>query len=59
MGRAHKQKARDKNKQKLPQTPQKDIAADDQDLELAKEVDDLYELKARPGYSPTEVRRKK
>lgn len=58
MGRARKQKARDKNKNSLPQTPQKDIAKDDQDLELAKELDDLYELKAKPGFPPTEVNRK-
>ncbi|WP_078427976.1 YfhD family protein [Alkalihalobacterium alkalinitrilicum] len=58
MGRARKQKARDKNKAGLPQTPKKDIKTDDQDLELAKELDDRYELKARPGYSPTEVERK-
>ncbi|MDQ0255684.1 hypothetical protein J2S74_003066 [Evansella vedderi] len=58
MGRARKQKARDKNKQTLPQTPRKDIATTNEDLEVAKEVDDLYELKARPGYSPTKVIRK-
>lgn len=58
MGRARKQKARDKNKNSLPQTPQKDIAKDDQDLELAKELDDRYELKAMPGFPPTEVNRK-
>ncbi|MDG5788416.1 YfhD family protein [Evansella sp. AB-P1] len=58
MSRARKQKARDKNKSKLPQTPRKDIATDDSDLEVAKEVDELYELKARQGYSPTKVIRK-
>ncbi|ADU30593.1 YfhD family protein [Evansella cellulosilytica] len=58
MGRAHKQKARDKNKQTLPQTPKKDIARDEQDLEVAKEVDAIYELHSNPGYSPTKVMRK-
>ncbi|WP_100831894.1 YfhD family protein [Alteribacter populi] len=60
MGRARKQKTRDKNKQSLPQTPKKDIAGNQrqEDVELAEEVDDLYELKARPGYVPTEVNRK-
>lgn len=58
MSRARKQKARDKNKQTLPQTPRRDIATSDEDLELAKELDELYELKARPGHPPTKVIRK-
>ena len=58
MGRARKQKTRDRNKNSLPQTPRKDIATDDQDLEFAKELDDRYELKAKPGFPPTEVDRK-
>ncbi|WNF37228.1 YfhD family protein [Bacillaceae bacterium IKA-2] len=57
MGRARKQKTRDKNKNSLPQTPQKDIATDDQDLELAKEMN-LYDLKGKLGFPPTEVDRK-
>ncbi len=60
MGSTRNRRARDKNKQTLPQTPKKDIASDDSaDLEVAKEVDDLYELHSRPGYGPTEVERKK
>ncbi|WP_078553547.1 YfhD family protein [Bacillus alkalicellulosilyticus] len=58
MGRAHNQKARDKNQGKLPQTPRKDINTDDSDLELAKELDDRYELKARQGFGPLELKRK-
>lgn len=58
MGRARKQKTRDKNKNTLPQTPKKDIATDDQDLEFAKELDDRYELNAYEGFEPTEVDRK-
>lgn len=60
MGSTRNRHARDKNKQTLPQTPKKDIASDQsEDLEVAKEMDDLYELHARPGYAPTEVVRKK
>ncbi|RXJ02768.1 YfhD family protein [Anaerobacillus alkaliphilus] len=43
MGRARKQKARDKNKQSLPQTPRKDIATTDDDLQWAKEIDGKYD----------------
>ncbi|MFA9556954.1 YfhD family protein [Evansella sp. AB-rgal1] len=46
-----------KNKH-YPQTPKKDIAKSDQDLEVAKEMDEMYELKSRIGYSPTKVVRK-
>ncbi|WP_280770423.1 YfhD family protein [Salipaludibacillus daqingensis] len=59
MGSTRNRRARDKNKQKLPQTPTKDIVRDDSDLEIAKELDDLYDLHANPGYPPTEVERKK
>ncbi|WP_416148684.1 YfhD family protein [Salipaludibacillus sp. HK11] len=60
MGSTRNRRPRDKNKKSLPQTPKKDIATDNSpDLEIAKEMDDLYELHARPGYSPTEVERKK
>lgn len=58
MGRARQQKARDKNKNSLPQTPRKDIATDDQDIEIAKEIGDFYELKSKIGFPPTEVNRK-
>ena len=58
MGRARKQKTRDKNKNKLPQTPRRDTATNDDDLEFAKELDEVYELKAKPGFVPTEVDRK-
>ncbi|WP_184664180.1 YfhD family protein [Texcoconibacillus texcoconensis] len=59
MGRARKQKTRDRNKQDLPQTPRKDIVTDDQDLELAKELDKQYDLKSKPGFSPTEAMKEK
>lgn len=55
--RHHKNK--DKNSKKLPQTPRNQIAHSDDDLELAKELSDRYELKAKPGFPPTEVERKK
>ncbi|MCD8501974.1 MAG: YfhD family protein [Bacillaceae bacterium] len=58
MGRARKQKTRDKNKNSLPQTPKKDIATDNSDLEIAKELDEVYELNAYQGFEPTEVVRK-
>ncbi|WP_139193733.1 YfhD family protein [Anaerobacillus alkalidiazotrophicus] len=58
MGRARKQKARDKNKQSLPQTPKKDIATTDDDLEFAKELDDRYQFESQPGFGPLGVNRK-
>lgn len=57
MGRARKQKTRDKNKNKLPQTPRREIATDDSDLEFAKELDEVYDLNAYQGFEPTEVNR--
>ncbi|UTW70624.1 YfhD family protein [Anaerobacillus sp. HL2] len=43
MGRARKQKTRDRNKNSLPQTPEKDIATSDEDLKWAKEIDGKYD----------------
>ncbi|MFN7252029.1 MAG: YfhD family protein [Anaerobacillus sp.] len=45
MGRARKQKTRDKNKNSLPQTPKKDIATTDDDLQWAKEIDGRYDVR--------------
>ncbi|MBM7645974.1 hypothetical protein JOD45_002199 [Scopulibacillus daqui] len=58
MGRSHHRKKRDKNKQDLPQTPKYEKNPDGQDLELAKELSDRYELKAKPGFPPMDVDRK-
>ncbi|RBW68007.1 YfhD family protein [Bacillus taeanensis] len=58
MGRAQNQKARDKNKAKLPQVPRSQIVKDDEELEIAKELDAQYELERKPGFPPTGVRRK-
>lgn len=60
MGKNDRQhKNRDKNTSKLPQTPRSEIANRDDDLELAKELSDRYNLKAKPGFPPTDVNRKK
>ncbi|MBU8905810.1 YfhD family protein [Desertibacillus haloalkaliphilus] len=58
MGRAHDQRPRDKNKATLPQTPRRDIAKTNDDLELAKEVNELYDLEAKPGFDVTAAKRK-
>ncbi|WEG14387.1 YfhD family protein [Pullulanibacillus sp. KACC 23026] len=62
MGRQHKTRVnRDGNSTTLPQTPKQLKRPYDQgeELELARELDEVYDLKARQGYSPTEVERKK
>lgn len=61
MGRGQKTRVnRDKNTSTLPQTPKalKRPYGEAEELEIAKEINDMYELKAQPGYSPTEVVRK-
>ncbi|WP_085524650.1 YfhD family protein [Tuberibacillus sp. Marseille-P3662] len=62
MGRGHKHRVnRDKNSKHLPQTPDqlKRPDGEDETLELSRELDDRYELKAKPGLDEkTELRRK-
>ncbi|WP_179295639.1 YfhD family protein [Bacillus sp. FJAT-45350] len=58
MSRARKQKARDKNKARLPQTPDKDKLTSNDDLELAKEVADEYQYEQKPGFPVTGVDKK-
>ncbi|WP_257347922.1 YfhD family protein [Pseudalkalibacillus decolorationis] len=59
MGRGHKHShpANDKNSKTLPQTPKKDIVQNNDEIELAKELTAHYNLKAKPGFPPTEVER--
>ncbi|RST72312.1 YfhD family protein [Siminovitchia acidinfaciens] len=45
MGRSQNQKARDKNKQKLPQVP-KQLKSDGRDIEFSKELADQDDLEA-------------
>lgn len=45
MGRAHKQKARDKNKAKLPQVP-KNLKSDGKSIEFSRELADKDDLQA-------------
>lgn len=54
MGRGQSQKPRDKNQSKLPQTPRKDIAKSNEDLELAKELDERYDIKEMLGEQNTD-----
>lgn len=61
MGRQHKSRVnRDKNTSTLPQTPKQLKRPYDsgEELEFARELNEVYELKAQPGYDPTEVIRK-
>lgn len=61
MGRGQKTRVnRDKNASTLPQTPKQLKRPYDQgeELEFARELNEVYELKARPGYPPTDVERK-
>lgn len=46
MGRAHKQKTRDKNKAKLPQVP-KNLKSDGLDVEYSSELADQADLEAQ------------
>ncbi|MBE3570087.1 MAG: YfhD family protein [Bacillales bacterium] len=46
MGRAHSQKTRDKNKQKLPQVP-KNLKSDGRDVEYSQELADHADLEAQ------------
>ena len=61
MGRGQKTRTtRDRNASTLPQTPKqlKRPYGQGEELEFAKELNEVYELKSQPGYSPTEVKRK-
>ncbi|MGO4889092.1 YfhD family protein [Anaerobacillus sp. MEB173] len=58
MSRARTRKARDKNEAKLPQTPKKDIATANDDIEIAQEVSEQYDLEVKPGFQPTAAKRK-
>ncbi len=59
MSRARTRKPGDKNQKTLPQTPRKDIATSNDDLELAKEVASEYQFEQKPGFPPTAVEKKK
>lgn len=58
MGRAHNQKARDKNKQKLPQTPKREIASDGKDIEFSQELADQNDLEAQARSKAADQRAK-
>jgi hypothetical protein len=61
LGHTHRQRqTRDKNKAKLPQVPRNNIVqTDDQEqYEIAKELDQKYNLEVKPGFGPTGVQRK-
>lgn len=59
MGRDNHNSKRSKNKKDLSMTPKRDIATDDSDLEIAKELTDMYNYEVKPGFVPTGVERKK
>ncbi len=61
MGRGQKTRVnRDQNASTLPQTPKQLKRPYDsgEELELARELNEVYDLKAQPGYDPTDVDRK-
>ncbi|GIN88285.1 hypothetical protein J6TS2_46710 [Heyndrickxia sporothermodurans] len=57
MGRAHKQKARDKNKAKLPQVP-KNLKSDGIDVEYSSELADQADLEAQERSNTAKQRAK-
>ncbi|KYD11375.1 YfhD family protein [Heyndrickxia sporothermodurans] len=57
MGRAHKQKTRDKNKAKLPQVP-KNLKSDGKDVEFSQELADQADLEAQARSKAAEQRAK-
>ncbi|MBA4536331.1 YfhD family protein [Bacillus aquiflavi] len=59
MGRAHKQKARDKNKASLPQVPKQLKKADGIDEEYSRELADQEDLKAQARANAANQRVKK
>ena len=58
MGRAHKQKTRDKNKSFLPQVP-KNLKADGLDIEFSRELADQNDLEAAARASAANERQRK
>ncbi|GAA0480379.1 YfhD family protein [Salinibacillus aidingensis] len=58
MGRGQSQKPRDKNKQKLPQTPRRDIASDGLDIEFSQELADHDDLEAQQRSNAADRRAK-
>lgn len=57
MGRAHKQKTRDKNKAKLPQVP-KNLKYDGKDVEFSEELADQNDREAQARSQAAEKRAK-
>ncbi|MGY4112058.1 hypothetical protein ACVIJU_002322 [Aeribacillus sp. SP014] len=58
MGRAHKQKARDKNKAKLPQVP-KNLKSDGKSIEFSRELADKDDLQALARSAAADKRQQK
>lgn len=58
MGRDDRRKARDKNKQKLPQVP-KNMKSDGQDIEFSQELADQDDLKAMERAAAADKRAKR
>ncbi|GIN57857.1 hypothetical protein J8TS2_21760 [Lederbergia ruris] len=58
MGRDDRRKARDKNKQKLPQVPQ-NMKSDGRDVEFSQEVADQDDLEAMRRADDADKRAKK
>lgn len=59
MGRDdHNHKMHRGNNYKLPQTPVNDVSHGRDDVELAEEVDELYNFEVTPGLGVTGVQRK-
>ncbi|SET33403.1 YfhD-like protein [Salinibacillus kushneri] len=58
MGRGQRHKPRDKNKQKLPQTPRRDIASDGRDIEFSQELADHDDLVAKERSNAADRRAK-
>ncbi len=58
MGRAHKQKARDKNKAKLSQVP-KNLKSDGKSIEFSRELADKDDLQALARSAAADKRQQK
>jgi hypothetical protein len=59
MGRDdHNRKMHDRNNPQLPQTPVNDVSDGREDVELAEEVDELYNIEVTPGLGITGAERK-
>lgn len=60
MGRGnHNRKARDKNKQKLPNVPKRNIVPDGRDIEFSQELADLNDLEAQERSREADARAKR